>query len=218
MTKFTRKIAISAIALIASVASAQASTILAAGFDLSRNTTQDAGIQVFSEQTGVVVGADSVTLDYLVGGNLNISDNATGVSTFSSGSFLTAGTYDSFLVHFDPIGAGSVDNIAVDFGSTIVGIIVSNAGTSQLLNLSDVIFGTAATYDDHIGRRAEDNDSFSLTNASTLTFSLSANANHIDNIRVLTEVPAVPLPAGGLLLLSALAGTAALKRRKKKRA
>lgn len=213
MTRFIKGIAISAIAMAASVASANASIVPAAGFDLTRNTTQSAAVQVFSEQTGVTVGSNAVTLDYLVGGNLNVSDTATGVSNFTSGQSLTAGTYDSFLVHFDPVGAGSAVNIAIDFESTIVGIIVSNAGSSQLLNLSDAIFGTAAAYENHIGRRAEDSDTFSLTNASTLTFNLSTNANHIDNIRVLTQVTAVPLPASLPLLLAGFGGFAALRRR-----
>lgn len=212
---FMSKYLATAAVLACTAFSAQAATISAAtGLDLGRGDTESNTLQVFSEAQGVVVAGGAVTVDYLVGANLSVGDTASGVSTFSSGQSLTAGTYNSFLVHFDPMSAGSISNIAIDFGETIVGIIVSNSGSSKLLNSTDGLFGTAAAYDDHLGRRTEDSDSFVFTNGTTLTFSLGTNATHIDNIRVLTEVAAVPLPASLPLLVAGFAGLGLIRRRR----
>ena len=47
-----------------------------------------------------------------------------------------------------------------------------------------------------------------------LVFSAGKPALEYANLRVSPQISAVPLPAGGLLLLGALAGIAALRRRK----
>ena len=153
-------------------------------------------------------------MDFLVGANLMQGVATAGIDTFVSGQTLTAGTYDSHLIHFDPMGSGSVMG-SWDFGATIVGIILSNNGTQTLLNASDAIFGTATIYDNHLGRRTESIDFFTLTSSTSLSFDLTTNANHVDNIRVLTEVAAVPLPASALLLLS---GFGAMRRKASKKA
>lgn len=209
------KMTLAAAALIGSAVSAQAVTVSsAAGQDLTRNVTQANELQIFTEATGVTVGAGDVTVDYLVGTNLNAGDTASGVDLFASGQALTAGTYDSFLVHYDPTGRDAL-TATFDFGATIVAIILSNGSSQTLLEASDAIFGTAAAYDDSIGRRTESGDSFTLVNGTTLSFDLGTNANHVDNIRVLTQadVAPVPVPAAGLMLLTALGGAAALRRR-----
>ena len=180
----------------------------ASGVNLSRNATQaDDTIQVYAEATEVIVGAGEVFVDYLVGQNLNVGDAFYGVNTASGGPFLTAGTYNSYLIHFDPFVAGSASD-TVNLNETIVGIIVSNqtAGGTGFLNSSNGTFGTAAAYDGHRGRRSETHDNLILLDATTLFVELSTSDYHIDNIRVLTVPSPIPLPASLWLLLTALGG------------
>ena len=206
-----------AAALIAGASTTQAATFTPAdGLDLTRNSTQDANVVAYSEQSDVTVAGGAITVDFLVGANLNVGDSSGGVSTFTSGQALGAGTYNSYLVHFDPDGGGSAD-ATFDFGETIVGLILSNAasnGGPQLLNLSDATFGAAGTtYDTHVGRRTESTDGFELLSATSLYVDLTTNSNHVDNIRVLT-VAAVPVPASLPLLLAGFGGLAMLRRRR----
>lgn len=191
-------------------AGAQAATI-----DLTRTSSlQSASATLYSERTGVMPRDGAVTVDYLVGTNLNVGDSFDGIDTQNGGQSLGAGSYDSFLIHFNPNGRGST-NSSFTFAGDIVAIILSNSGTSTLLNDSDGIFGDldAFTYDTHRGRRTERHDDLTLVDAKTLSFTLSTNANHIDNIRVITA--AVPLPASLPLFLVGLGGFAALRRRQK---
>lgn len=218
-SKFKR-LTLAVAALTASAICAQAATISpASGLDLTRNVTESNAVQVFSEAAGVTVGAGAVKVDYVVGSNLAIGATATGFDDLAgTGLSLAAGTYDSYLVHFDPLNGGSISASVVDFGSRIVALILTNSSVSgniQLLKLSDATFGTAAIYDSHIGRRTESTDTFMLTNASTLSLNLLTNSSHVDNIRVLTEVAAVPLPATLPLLLAGFGGLM-LSRRKRR--
>ena len=200
LTKFRMLAAASVVTLAA--APAFASTVSggsAAGLDLTRNVTQGADAVVYSEATGVTAGS-SVTVDFLVGTNLSVGVATSGIDTFASGQALTAGTYDSHLIHFDPNGRGSVLG-SWDFGATIVAIILSNNGVQTLLNDTDSLFGAAGTtYDDHLGRRTESDASITLISGTSLAFDLRTNANHVDNTRVLTEVASVPLTTSALLL------------------
>lgn len=191
-------------------AGAQAATI-----DLTRTSSlQSASATLYAEQTNVAPRDGAVTVDYLVGTNLNVGDDFSGIDKQNGGQSLGAGMYDSFLIHFNPNGEGSTAG-SFTFAGDIVAIIVSNFGASTLLNDSDGIFGDldTYTYDTHKGRRTENHDDLTLVDAKTLSFTLSTGASHIDNIRVITAV--VPLPASFPLLLAGLGGFAALRRRQK---
>jgi len=224
------KTLISAIATVMAFSGmAQAATVSAAEVlptSLVRGEVQGPNARLFAEQTGVTVTDGQVTVDYLAA-DLTLGDVYNGVTNFVSGSPLGAGTYDSFLIHFDPVGAASTTG-SFSFAGDIVAIILSNGSgnTDQtspngLLNVSNGVFGVGTTtYESHVGRRAEGaplvntSDTFSLISATEISFDLTTNAEHIDNIRVITQVAPVPLPAGGLLLIAGL-GALALQRRRK---
>lgn len=214
------------LALAATVAisafGAQAST-----FDFTQGASENRMPQLIAEATGVTVGDGDVTVDYAVGANLMVGDDFSGTSQFSDGVALAGGTYNSYLIHFDPTNNTSrrMKEMTFTFAENIVGIILSNGAgtgnnadgvTDQLLNLSDRIFGLAgASYEQTISRRSENSDDMTLLTANSLFVNLATNNGYIDNIRVLTAAPSVvPVPASLPLLLVGLGGIAALRRRK----
>lgn len=206
---------LAAAALIASALSAQAATITSsAGLDLRPDATESNDVKVFSENGDVAVGAGQVTVDFLVGTNLNVGETKDGLNNFAGGALLAAGSYDSYLLHFDPLPSGSTASISVDFGVNIIGLILSNSGTQTLLNRTDATFGNAAFFDQDGSRRAENNDEFTLTSATSISFDFLAGAGYTDNVRILTEVAPVPLPATLPLLLAGFGGLGLARRRR----
>ena len=213
---------------VVSASSVQALSVSAAEAlpaDLTRNAYEGAGASLFKEKSGVTVADGSVTVDYLAA-DLTLGTTYTGVTNFSSGSALGAGTYDSFLIHFDPdIARGNASTSGTfTFAGDVVALILSNGRGNKsktspngLLNVSDATFGDT-TYDTHVGRRAEGNtangDKLAMLSANTIQYSFTANSNHVDNIRVITEVAPVPLPAGAALMLTAIGGLVAFRRKK----
>lgn len=223
MFQFTKtSIVAAAISLVATSAtyalSVSTPETLSGSADLTRNMTESANVRLFAEQTNVVY-TGGITVDY-VAASIGDGVSTSGVSNFSSGTALSAGKYDSFLIHFDPIGGGSAQ-ASFTFGQKIVAIILSNGSGNQnpnpsdgLLNLSDGTFGVGITYDTHVGRRSENSDSFILSDGlQTISVDLTTNSNFIDNMRVVTEAAPIPLPATAWLLIAGLAGLGVAKRR-----
>ncbi|PRY26133.1 putative secreted protein with PEP-CTERM sorting signal [Aliiruegeria haliotis] len=197
-----------------------------AGQDFQIGITEDTRVQGWDEAQNVTVASNSVRVDYLLGSNFAHGDSLTGLSTVSpTPQYLPAGTYASDLIRYDPVGAaGSTSGATFTFGGEIIGIIVSNYGSAQLLAASDSVFGLAVAFDTFVpaslpagtGRRSEDEDRFSVAASGTrITIgAMGARGGHIDEIRVITAAPApVPVPGAGLLLLGAI-GILAARRRK----
>ncbi len=141
------------------------------------------------------------TIDYLAtgssfgelcqntGGCIDLDGSSGVAGALSSATSFTAGTY---LLSYDMFGSlrNTVETVTISLGSWSQ--VISLAGVDAL-SISGLQF---------------------TTDGGFLTFQ---NGNDGDNIgAVLTSVTlaAVPLPAGGLLLLGALGGFAALRRRK----
>lgn len=208
---------ITAVAFAGSALAATVSPTETLPADLRLGTVESASARLYAENTSVAVASQSVVVDFLASG-LTPGTVNNGRSNPGAGMYLGAGVYDSFLIHFDPDGGGTTSG-AFTFASNIVAIILSNGNSAAnqangRLNLSDAYFGgSGTTYEDHYGRRTESNDTFTLVSANQISFNLTTNATHIDNIRVLTEVAPVPLPAGALLLLTGFGGLALMRRR-----
>lgn len=204
------------IGFAALVAACLATATQASTINLSRNATQSSAAVLFEERSAVAVGANRVTVDYLVGSNLSIGQDFKGINTQNAGLDLTAGTYDVSLMHFDPLVKGSTSG-TFSFAGDIVALILSNKGSKRLLNDSDAVLGLTSTYtyESNTARRAEKGDRFRLIDANTLYFNFGANGSHIDNVRVITTaVSAIPLPAGLPLLLAGLGGLAVIRKRR----
>lgn len=219
--KFVRLCA-AALAVLALTGAAQAATFSvpeALPSSLVRGATQSNDARLFSEQTGVTVTDGQVTVDFLAA-DLDLGVETAGVTNFVSGDPLGAGTYDSFLIHFDPFTRDSTTG-TFTFVNDIVAIILSNGRGNRarnpangLLNLSNAVFGVATTtYDSHVGRRTESHDSFTLLASNELSVDFWTNATHIDNLRVITQAAPVPLPAGIVLILTAMGGLALFRKR-----
>ncbi|MEO0762354.1 MAG: hypothetical protein AAFZ09_11180 [Pseudomonadota bacterium] len=184
----------------------------AAGLDFNEGSLENSQAQVFDEREQAVAATPQL-VDFLVGDNLIAGQQVSGISSpsLSDTRTLAAGTYNSHIVHFDPVGAGSTGPFTIVFDAPIRAVITSAAGPA-LLQATDAIFGAAgATYETGIGRRLEDGDLFTLIDPVTLRVdSLSTNSSNNDQLRIVT---AVPLPAGAALLVAARGMGALLRRR-----
>jgi len=206
---------------------------------LTNGSTESNTAILVEGATSVTIDASkpTVLVDFLVGDNLAAGDTFTGINAFTSGIALTNGTYDGFLVHFDPIGDSGRTSTSgsFEFSNDIIGVILSNGasaasgaddnvtGTAQLLNASDALFGAAGdTFENGVGRRSEGSgsraDTFELSaDGRTLFFNFTSGGEFIDNVRVITEAaPAVPVPAALPLMLVGMGGFAAMRRKQRK--
>lgn len=161
---------------------------------LGNNTFQTPHLYAFNEDQNIAVGSE-IEVDI--------------------GSNVPAGaTVASHYVFFDPASVTTLTGL-VTFDAPIVGILTSTA----FLNATDFLANTAVTYQSPGLRGLEAIDQVSLVDAFTIAISWRAGSPG-DYIRVLTEfspgaVGEVPIPAAAPLFLSAVAGMAWLRRRRK---
>ncbi|MCU4137855.1 MAG: hypothetical protein MW689_001426 [Thermodesulfobacteria bacterium] len=162
-------------------------------------------IRVFDEKQNYVLEEDLyVDLFVTTGGIFDSEDDL----TFGT---IPAGTHiNSHLVHFDPIGYNTtILEGSITFDQKIIGVILK---LNSLQN-SDFL-GFADTFDNGSLRGLEwGYDSFVISDdLKTLSMHLHTNV-HLDNIRILTEVP---IPSTLLLLGSGLFGLVGMRKRFKK--
>ncbi|MGF1460322.1 MAG: hypothetical protein ACFBSG_15015 [Leptolyngbyaceae cyanobacterium] len=182
----------------------------AASLDLTEGSTENSFVVGFDELQGVSTTAP-VAVDYLIDA-CDVGQQFTGVNNPPSGSplELELGVYDSHLLHFDPIGGGSVSTGTFTFDGDIVAIIANQ----EFLNRSDAVLVNAATYEKSLGRRTEDDDLFTVTTSRSITVDFfKVSSPYIDNLRVITKAKPVSEPAAlfGLGALGAIAVGGAIK-------
>lgn len=172
--------------------------------DLRWGKTESNSLQAFNEQQNLYISENAVKVDYLVGTNLFFGQTFNGVNKSKSGLYLGAGSYNSHLIHFDPLGTrtGQVKDQRFNFEESIVAIILGG----EYLNASDLIFGSATTrYENSFSRKMEKHDFLYLENPYTLLLDkVSVGRYWIDDVRVITHNVPEPSSWGlfGLGLLS----------------
>ena len=135
-----------------------------------------------------------------------------------SGSVISAGTtINSYFIHKDIVSGLNTLSGTATFDSLILGIIAS----PTLLSASDPILGLAGTtYPTGLDRRGTQVGEGGAS-ADSITFSgntltlISESSSRPDQLRVITAVSAVPVPAAVWLFGSGLLGLVAVARRKK---
>lgn len=164
-------------------------------------TTQLDGLTVSAEGSGEAMIA-SASFPVVAGEPLGIYNTSTG----------PLGTGFELSLTFDFIGVASQIGALVDFG---------NSGDGLMLEIFDGVGGTGTS----LGAASVTTETFlglSATGIKSAVFSqVGTGATWmLDNLTYTYDdiAPAVPLPAGGLLLLSGLIGGGALARKRKARA
>lgn len=173
-------------------------TLISPPPDVSLNVLEsDTEMWVFDEVQGLLLTAD-------------LSVNFGGTS-----GVISAGTeINSHFVHKDTLGGTVTLSGTATFDGTILGIIASPGN----LNSSDSLLGlSGTTYPFGLDRRGtqigEVGDSITFA-GNTLTLT-SATSSRPDQLRVITAVSTVPVPAAVWLFGSGLLGLIGMARRKR---
>ena len=186
------------------------------GADLRDGRTESGIVTGFSERQGVTLSAP-LNVDYLISDS-DIGQQFTGVNSPASNPLtLGGGTYNSTLLHFDPVGnrGGRVSDATFTFSGDIVAIIAN----ATFLEQSDSTFGVASFYQDHLSRRSENQDLFAIVASDTIRLDFFATSRGFsDELRVITTASspaaAAPEPLTVIGSICALGLGAAARRRK----
>lgn len=163
-------------------------------FTVGNNNFQDPNLYAFDEGQNILLGSD-VTLE--IGG------------TLSAGTEVA-----SHYVFFDPRFSRSVQGY-VEFDAEVLGI----ATATDTLLATDSLLNNNVTYLNPTLRGLESGDTAGIDPLNPFRILVDFTARTPgDYVRVLTSQspsspPAVPLPAGGVLILSALGALAAFRRK-----
>ncbi len=155
----------------------------------------------------VMTGSASALTGVTSGGSYDItSDNAFIGAASSNGG---AGSYSvNFTSPTDPLRGKSNASLTQIVLGAFTGLTVSwlDAATSSILNTAAVVTGVTSLNTTFSGANLSQNLVFNWTDSKLLS--------NGQPVKFDFDVSAVPLPAGGLLLLTALGGLGVVRRRK----
>lgn len=190
------------------VAESHAATVSTTGaFTIVSPPPSDVTLNAFESNTEIFIFNE--VQDFVLTSDLAVDFGGTG-------GVISAGTaINSHFVHKDTLSGTVTLSGTATFDGVILGIIASPSN----LNVSDPILGISGTiYPTGLDRRGtmtagELGDSIAFLD-DTLTLT-SATSSRPDQLRVITAVSAVPLPATVWLFSSGLLGLIGVSRRKK---
>ena len=174
------------------------------GLNLSWSQNESNTLQAFDEAQNILIKSNTIQVDYLMGNNLSLGQQFSGLNHSNSNLYLKEGIYSSHLLHFDPVKkrSGNVKKQRFEFTNSIIAIILGG----EYLNLSDYLLGNATTqYENSISRRLEANDFLSLESSNTLLVDkVSVGRYWVDDVRIITQK--VPEPSSWALFGLGLLG------------
>lgn len=222
--EFTMKLTtlglVTSAAFMVTGAQAFAATVIFDDFSI-KSLAVDAPYPGVSNTNSVVFGAGTRTLTALntqAGGSDNVSDTQleadSGVLSFSNNdgaqgrgtvTYTNVGDISSVANPYFLFAVGAFDNFANFFASATD----TDGNTSTYFEALDLDFSPVLFFSQFTG-------SADFNTLASLSFSIDSTgvANSVDGSLDSISISAVPLPAGGLLLLGALAGLSALRRKK----
>ncbi len=164
------------------------------GLNLSWSQSESNTLQGFDEAQNILIKSNTIQVDYLMGNNLSLGQQFSGLNHSNSNLYLKEGIYSSHLLHFDPVKkrSGNVKKQRFEFTNNIIAIILGG----EYLNLSDYVLGNATTqYENSISRRLEANDFLSLESSNTLLVDkVSVGRYWVDDVRIITQKVPEPSP------------------------
>jgi len=176
--------------------------------DLVHNTTVFGGI----EKQNVTVAENQVWVDHLIGSG-DVGSTLWGVGDTTADHVLPAGSYDSYLLYYNPVNTGHSGAVEFTFAGDILAIM---SGFRGLRDTNDEFAVSARQHWEYM----ETDDSFTITSANSLSSSgwWVGGSLHCDQLRVLTTPTSpgivVPEPCTMAFMASALAGLVGWRRRK----